>query len=119
MAGTIRTPDAGMIERVIKHVTSDGKTQSISTPFTGELLVELPVSTAEDVRVAYAKARAAQAAWARLPARERIKPFLALHDAIIDRRDEILDIVQLETGKARRHAFEEVLDVAACTLYYV
>ena len=51
--------------------------------------------------------------------RERIKPFLRLHDAILDRRDEILDLVQWETGKARRHAFEEVLDVAGCTLYYV
>src|SRR5207249_3389038 len=36
----------------------------------------------------------------------------------LDRRAEILDIVQLETGKARRHALEEVLDVAGCALYY-
>ena len=27
-------------------------------------------------------------------------------------RPEVLDIIQLETGKARRHAFEEVLDTA-------
>ncbi|NUR91803.1 MAG: succinate-semialdehyde dehydrogenase (NADP(+)), partial [Nonomuraea sp.] len=70
------------------------------------------------VREAYAKARLAQAEWARRPAAERARPFLRLHDAILDRRDEILDIVQDETGKARKHAFEEVLDVAGCSLYY-
>lgn len=100
------------------HVTSSGKTQEIYAPFTGELLAEMPISLPEDVRAAYDKARTAQIAWAALPARERVRPFLLLHDAILNRRDEILDIVQQETGKARRHAFEEVLDVAGCTLYY-
>lgn len=108
-----------MIERIVRQVTSSGKTQAITAPFTGEPLAELPVSTAEDVRAAHARAREAREAWAELPVRERIKPFLRLHDAILDRRAEILDVVQWETGKARRHAFEEVLDVAGCTLYYV
>ena len=34
--------------------------------------------------------------------------FLRLHDLVLDRQDEVLDLVQLETGKARRHALEEV-----------
>ena len=62
--------------------------------------------------------RSAQAEWAARPIAERARPFLLLHDAILDRRDEILDLVQNETGKARRHAFEEVLDVAGCSLYF-
>ncbi|MGV9778814.1 succinic semialdehyde dehydrogenase [Streptosporangium sp. NPDC003464] len=117
--GATRTLDPSMIERVVRQVTSSGKTQTITAPFTGEPLAELPVSTAEDVRAAHARAREAREAWAALPVQERIKPFLRLHDAILDRREEILDVVQWETGKARRHAFEEVLDVAGCTLYYV
>ncbi|MGW0802063.1 succinic semialdehyde dehydrogenase [Nonomuraea sp. NPDC002799] len=100
------------------QVTSSGRTQHIIAPFTGESLAELPISDAEDVRRAYEKARAAQIEWAARSAAERARPFLLLHDAILDRRDEILDIVQNETGKARRHAFEEVLDVAGCALYY-
>lgn len=107
-----------MIERIVRQVTSSGKTQEIIAPFTGEPLAELPVSTAGDVRAAYAGAREAQEIWAALPVSERTKPFLRLHDAILDRREEILDLVQWETGKARRHAFEEVLDVAGCALYY-
>ncbi|NRQ39506.1 succinate-semialdehyde dehydrogenase (NADP(+)) [Nonomuraea sp. NN258] len=100
------------------HVTSSGKTKVIIAPFTGEPLAELPISVADDVRHAYEKARAAQADWAARPIAERARPFLRLHDAILDRRDEILDIVQNETGKARKHAFEEVLDVAGCSLYF-
>ena len=33
-------------------------------------------------------------------------------------RDEIMDVIQLESGKARIHAFEEVLDVAIQARYY-
>jgi succinate-semialdehyde dehydrogenase/glutarate-semialdehyde dehydrogenase len=40
------------------------------------------------------------------------------HDLILQRQDEILDIIQLETGKARRHAFEEIMDVAMVSRYY-
>jgi aldehyde dehydrogenase (NAD+)/succinate-semialdehyde dehydrogenase/glutarate-semialdehyde dehydrogenase len=100
------------------HVTSSGRTQHIIAPFTGEPIAELPVSDAEDIRRAYEKARAAQLEWAARSAADRARPFLLLHDAILDRRDQILDIVQDETGKARKHAFEEVLDVAGCSLYY-
>ncbi|MBB2909506.1 aldehyde dehydrogenase (NAD+)/succinate-semialdehyde dehydrogenase/glutarate-semialdehyde dehydrogenase [Streptosporangium becharense] len=116
--GVTRTLDPRMIERVVRQVTSGGKTQEIVAPFTGEVLTELPVSTAGDVRAAHAAAREAARAWAARPARERVVPFLRLHDAILDRREEILDVVQWETGKARRHAFEEVLDSALSTLYY-
>ncbi|GGL05817.1 succinic semialdehyde dehydrogenase [Planomonospora parontospora] len=116
--GAIRTLDRDMIERVVRQVTSSGKTREVSAPFTGEPLAELPLSTADDVRAAHARAREAQAAWAALPARARALPFLRLHDAILERREEILDVVQWETGKARRHAFEEVADVAGCSLYY-
>ncbi|HEV7935509.1 MAG TPA: succinic semialdehyde dehydrogenase [Actinomadura sp.] len=109
---------ADRIERLTAHIASSGSTTEISAPATGRPLATLPTSTAADVRLAYERARTAQAEWARLPVHERVRPFLRLVDAVVDRRAEILDIVQLETGKARRHAFEEVLDVSLCTLYY-
>ncbi|GAA0926697.1 succinic semialdehyde dehydrogenase [Nonomuraea longicatena] len=93
-------------------------TRQITAPFTGEPIAELAIADGDAVRAAYEKARRAQLAWARLPVAERARPFLRLHDAILDRRDEILDVVQNETGKARKHAFEEVLDVAGCALHY-
>src|SRR5919199_3489104 len=65
-----------------------------------------------------ARARTAQAAWARTPFAERRAILLRFHDLVLARQEEILDLIQLESGKARRHAFEEVLDVAIVARYY-
>ncbi|PQM46826.1 Putative succinate-semialdehyde dehydrogenase [NADP(+)] 2 [Mycobacterium talmoniae] len=40
------------------------------------------------------------------------------HDLVLQRQDEVLDLIQLENGKARRHAFEEIMDVAMVSRYY-
>jgi succinate-semialdehyde dehydrogenase/glutarate-semialdehyde dehydrogenase len=112
------TLDPAMVRRIVRRVASSGRTRRIDAPFTGAPLAEVPLSGPDDVRAAYERAAQARRAWAELPVRERIQPFLRLHDAILDRREEILDVVQWETGKARRHALEEVLDVAGCVLYF-
>ncbi|TDD20170.1 succinate-semialdehyde dehydrogenase (NADP(+)) [Actinomadura sp. KC06] len=114
-----RTLPQNLVDRLASHIASDGAgTATIPCPFTGEALATVPLSSADDVRKAYERAREAQAAWARLPVSERVKPFLRLADVLVDRREEILDVIQLETGKARRHAMEEFLDVTLCSLYY-
>lgn len=87
-------------------------------PFTAEPIAEHPLSTPEDVTRAYAVARAAQAGWARRPVAQRAQVLLRLHDLVLARQDEVLDLIQLESGKARRHAFEEVVDVALNARYY-
>jgi succinate-semialdehyde dehydrogenase/glutarate-semialdehyde dehydrogenase len=119
VSGSVTGPPvpAGL-DRLTERVVSSGATTTISTPFTGAPLVDLPISGADDVATAYERARVAQGAWAALSPAERAEPFIRFHDAILDRRAEILDIVQLETGKARRHAFEEVIDAAGGTLYH-
>ncbi|WP_026313405.1 succinic semialdehyde dehydrogenase [Actinomadura flavalba] len=110
---------SGTVERLVSHVASGGaETATIPAPFTGEPLATIPLSSADDVRAAHARARVAQEKWAKLTPTERARPFLRLADALVARRDEILDIIQLETGKARRHALEEFLDVGLCSLYY-
>lgn len=86
--------------------------------FTGEPLPPYPVSTAEDVEVAFQTARAAQESWQRRPLAERARLMLRLHDIALDRREELMDVIQMEVGKARIHAFEEVIDVALNTRYY-
>jgi len=90
----------------------------VEAPFTGETLGQVRLGTAADVEQAAAAARAAQAAWARWPVGERSAIVLRFHDLLIERAHEALDVVQLETGKARRDALEEVLDVAIQARYY-
>ena len=49
---------------------------------------------------------------------ERAALLLDLHDAMLDRRDELADLLQAEGGKARLSAVEEVLHVALTARYY-
>jgi succinate-semialdehyde dehydrogenase / glutarate-semialdehyde dehydrogenase len=90
----------------------------VESPFGGDTLAAVPKGSAADVGAACAAAREAQQEWARQPFAERAAVMLRFHDLVIDNAAEILDIIQLESGKARRHAFEEVLDVAIQARYY-
>jgi len=88
------------------------------TPLTGAPLATLPMSTPSDVAVAYAGARAAQRLWARLPVEHRARILLRFHDLVLRRQVGLLDLIQLESGKARVHAFEEVADTALVSRHY-
>jgi succinate-semialdehyde dehydrogenase/glutarate-semialdehyde dehydrogenase len=76
------------------------------------------VSDADDVREAVREARAAQVGWAARPLRERAAVFLRFHDLLLERQEWVLDIMQLETGKARIDAFEELEDAALTARHY-
>ncbi|MBN1091672.1 succinate-semialdehyde dehydrogenase (NADP(+)) [Blastococcus sp. TML/M2B] len=82
------------------------------------MIGEVPVCTAEDVAEAQRRARAAQAEWAARPLAERRAVMLRYHDLVLERQDQVLDIVQVETGKNRVSAFEELADVALTARYY-
>ncbi len=99
---------------------SAGGAESVEThaPAFGQLIGTLPQSSPEDLDRAFATARAAQREWAARPLSERARVLSRLHDLVLARQGEILDILQLETGKARAHAFEEVADVAINARYY-
>ena len=84
----------------------------------GRLLATVPRCIAEDVELAVARAREAQARWSGSSWEERKRILLRFHDLVLARQDELLDVIQLESGKARRHAFEEILDAAMVARYY-
>ncbi len=94
------------------------ETMSPVTPMTGEVLAQLPLSTPEDVRVAVDGARAVQSSWAQLPIEARAHIVLRFHDLVLAHQVQMLDVIQLETGKSRLHAFEELVDVCQVSRYY-
>ncbi|GAU64900.1 putative succinate-semialdehyde dehydrogenase [Streptomyces sp. NBRC 110611] len=104
--------------RLTRGVVSGGGRTASHTPFTGEKLADLPESTPQDVATAFARARAAQERWARVPVRQRAAVLLRFHDLVLRRQAEVLDLIQLETGKARLHAHEEVQAVAVAARHY-
>ena len=112
--------DAGMLRRLTRRVrvADPGSEQEVLNAMTGEALGTVPRGTAEDVRAAAERGRGVQRAWAARPAGERAAVLLRFHDLVIRRQEEVLDLIQLENGKARRHAFEEIMDVALNSRYY-
>jgi succinate-semialdehyde dehydrogenase/glutarate-semialdehyde dehydrogenase len=114
-AADVVTP--AVVAQLTHGVAGSGRTVN-HTPFTGEKLADLPESTPEDVADAFERARAAQPAWAALPLRQRAAVLLRFHDLVLERQAEVLDLIQLETGKARLHAHEEVQAVAVGARHY-
>jgi succinate-semialdehyde dehydrogenase/glutarate-semialdehyde dehydrogenase len=99
-------------------VASGGDRLLIRSPLDGEPIGEVPRSSAADVAAAAARARPVQEDWAQRTLDDRARVFLEFHDRLLSRQEEILDLIQLESGKARLHAFEEVGDGAIVSRHY-
>ncbi len=99
-------------------VTGERGTIDVDLPLTGEVFADVPAGTAEDVAAAVARARIAQERWAETPMRDRARVLRRFATMILQRQVEILDVVQMETGKSRASAFEEVADVAIVANHY-
>ncbi|MHC9294342.1 succinic semialdehyde dehydrogenase [Mycobacterium sp. LTG2003] len=115
-------PSAAEFARLRKLVAIDDvesrQVRSIEEVFTGRELTTIPVGTAEDVTAAFAKARAAQAAWAKRPVKERCAIIERFRELVAKNRDFLMDVAQAETGKARSAAQEELVDIMLNSRYY-
>ena len=99
--------------------TAPGRpTQASHAPFDGALLGEVPVCNTHDVNAAVDTARLAQRDWAGVPVAERRAVVRRFRGLVLDREQDILDLVQAESGKSRLSAFEELADVVLTADYY-
>jgi len=94
------------------------ETAPVIAPFSGRTVGEVWMGGPKDVVYAVDRARRAQESWARRPVRERAAVLRRFHDLVFARMQEGMDIVQLESGKARIDAFTETMDVAVVARYY-
>ena len=106
--------------RLVDQLTVGSNPQSVEivAPLTGETIVDLPQSGPGDVRHAFEKARAAQATWAARPVGERAAVLRRLHDLLLDNTEHLLSLLQVETGKTRLHAYEEIAVSAMTARHY-
>ncbi|MFS3129352.1 succinic semialdehyde dehydrogenase [Nocardioides sp. Bht2] len=112
------TPE--FLNRLVSRVPgSTGNTWKLTEVYTGEVLVELPQSTPSDIEGAFAAARAAQREWSQWSVAKRLGVFKKFHALVLKHNETIVDLIQAESGKARRMAFEETLDVPMVTGYYL
>ncbi len=119
--GEVRTGlDPAVVERLLAtlQVAAPSRHLDVPTPFTGARIATIPQASKADVDDAVAALRAGQEQWAQVPMRERSRIMLRLHDLLLARRDEGLDVGQAESGKSRRDATEEFVDVCGVARHY-
>lgn len=107
---------SGLVARV---PSTSGGTWKLTEVYTGDVLVELPQSTPADVEAAAAAARSAQKQWATTPLKQRLAVFERAHELIISNQHLIADLIQAESGKSRRMAFEEACDPVMVMSHYL
>jgi acyl-CoA reductase-like NAD-dependent aldehyde dehydrogenase len=105
----------GLTDRLV--ATSGGSVE-LRSPLNDQPLAHVPQSSESDVEEAFRRARRAQAAWARTSIETRAAALLRLHDLVLDRQKEIIDLICLESGKARKHAFDEPMHIALTARYH-
>lgn len=107
-----------LVARLTRGLPGGGGRTACHSPLTGERLAELPEADVTEVAAAFDRARAAQPSWAARGVRQRAAVLLRFHDLLLRRQGEVLDLIQLETGKSRLHAHEEIQAVAISARHY-
>jgi succinate-semialdehyde dehydrogenase / glutarate-semialdehyde dehydrogenase len=111
--------DRGYVRDLTERlVATSGRTVEVRSPIGDQPLAHIPQSSETDVEEGFRRARRAQESWARTPIDVRAAALLRLHDLVLDRQSEILDLICLESGKARKHAFDEPMHIALTARYY-
>ena len=88
-------------------------------PATGETLGYFEKTPAAALPQFVARARAAQAAWVRIPVRERCARLRDLCDRIMSSRDTLADAVVAESGKPRVEAlFADIFVAVDAAAYF-
>lgn len=88
-------------------------------PATGALLGTVPDTDEGGVRAAVQRARRAQAEWGALPVEARMRHLDAVGQLMLDRLDDLVDLVCAETGKTRNEAiFAEITVTAELVRHY-
>ena len=100
---------------------SSRRALQVISPLDGNLLSEVPMSTAKDLDNAIKAAKAAFPAWSKTPIKERVQVFFRYKYLLEKNMKELAELVQEENGKTYNEAVAEVeksieLTEFACSL---
>lgn len=104
---------------LLHGVGGGGDLLDVVAPVTGEVVARVRASRPHDVARAVELARAAQPGWAAASLTERLRLLGRVHDLVHERRAELTDLVQDVTGKARGHAFLEVVNAVQVARHHM
>ena len=107
-----------LAKRVGTPTTHDNFTLPVTAPAYGEEIAAIPELTAAEVDEAVEQSRTAAQSWREYSVSERAAVLDTFADLVADHQEELMDLIQLETGKSRIHALEETIDVPQNAAYY-
>ena len=103
----------------VKHDNSTSSDVIVcNNPATGALLGEVAVTTSEQAAAAVARAREGFGRWRMLPLEDRIEALLRARDLLLERLDDVIDLLSEETGKVRTDTVADVLPLCDAIRYY-
>jgi aminobutyraldehyde dehydrogenase len=100
-------------------VAGEGEAEKVLNPSTGELLVQVPEASADQIHKAVSAAHRAFDGWSETTPMERSRLLLKLADAIEARAEEFARIESLNCGKPYPRALgDEIPAIADCYRYF-
>jgi acyl-CoA reductase-like NAD-dependent aldehyde dehydrogenase len=91
----------------------------VTNPATGDVIGSCKSHTAEEGRAAIERARAAQKRWAAKPLKDRIAVIRRFKDILLDRAEELCELVSQENGKVLQESFQmEVFPIVDLANYF-
>ncbi len=91
----------------------------VTNPANGEKMGEVETVTIDDAREALERARAAQARWEAGGVEARVRVILRFRDALLDRAEEVCELISRENGKVLQESLEmEVFPIADLCTYF-
>jgi succinate-semialdehyde dehydrogenase/glutarate-semialdehyde dehydrogenase len=106
------------IQSVLRHLGDTQDHVALINPVSGKRITDLPQHSAEQVEAVIRASREYAKTWSQTSARERAQILMRTHDVMFKNQDMLLDVLQLETGKSRAHAFEEFAGATGAARYY-
>ncbi len=99
---------AGTEEAVEQVASGNGhtghETFAVENPATGEVIAQVPIVGADELREMARKARAAQPAWEALGFEGRSRVLRRMARWLLDHQDEVIEVIRSETGKTYEDA---------------
>ena len=106
------------LANLLGHLPASQLSIAIHNPTNGKKIYDLPQLPASVVETSVAQAREAQKLWGQVSPAERARVLLKTHDLLMANQERLIELLQLETGKAKSHAFEEVAGAYGAARYF-
>lgn len=84
------------------------QTEPVYNPATGKIIAEVPLSTKEDVERAVQAAKEAFSSWSKTPVPRRARILFKYQQLLVEKWEELAELVTLENGKSLTEARGEV-----------